>query len=536
MALCISVLAISSFPGLFVLNTATRDATHAAARMYLDASSAGLAAALRNVVEEPGSAVVALARDVGSGVVDVRESWRLLLAYAAVYNAGSFGVSTLGQPVVRMSAADAAIYDQGRPGHRGVIATIDPGRFNDSLVHTYFVDSYNAEELPAVQYDAEEVPPVSSAKTAAVEATTARALSTSGLVWSESYVSTQSNLSRLEAVAMIATHTADGRVALAYLLMTLDVVGSALARVGGVGEVAVVLDAGGVLATSTGVPVTTADGRRIPAAEFPEQMVRSICLALGDVSGVRGPVYTHVSVASGRALSVRAERFVPHEGLEWVIAVAVEDGTFMGRGRCLQRIAQLDLHGAQSIAESRRVGRACALSHELATVRSSTELMLRSLWSFQCYVPPSVVRGLVNGTLRAELGMRPFVALLTEYLDAMTSVVSSCGGTVDKFIDGGFMAFWNAPDPVKGHHSDRLNYTLLGHMVNEGARLEPLNQTYDTEIIVSDSVLCETQGHFLCRPLGLVQTSGRDPIRVHELISFQQDASPQVHVRSNEFM
>ena len=43
------------------------------------------------------------------------------------------------------------------------------------------------------------------------------------------------------------------------------------------------------------------------------------------------------------------------------------------------------------------------------------------------------------------------VELVNEFLDAMTTIILSNGGTIDKYMGDCIMAFWNAPLPCKNH-------------------------------------------------------------------------------------
>jgi adenylate cyclase len=164
--------------------------------------------------------------------------------------------------------------------------------------------------------------------------------------------------------------------------------------------------------------------------------------------------------------------------------------------------------------------------------------------------------------------------IITEYLDAMTSVVFDLGGTVDKFVGDAVMAFWNAPldDPEHAWHacqaalemqaalsrlsdrweaeglprqgmrigintglasvgnmgsSRRFAYTALGDAVNLAARLEPLNNEYGTSICVSQSTLdaVDPRDALLVRHLDLVVVKGkRQAVPVFELIGLRADA------------
>jgi adenylate cyclase len=163
--------------------------------------------------------------------------------------------------------------------------------------------------------------------------------------------------------------------------------------------------------------------------------------------------------------------------------------------------------------------------------------------------------------------------VITEYLQAMTQVVFSHQGTLDKFIGDAVMAFWNAPldDPDHAVHacaaaldmqaalsalsdrweaqglprqrmrigihtgiasvgnmgtSWRFAYTALGDTVNLAARLEPLNNEYGTWICVSQETLDAAGGRqrFLVRFLDLVSVKGKQkPAAVFELMGHVSD-------------
>ena len=143
----------------------------------------------------------------------------------------------------------------------------------------------------------------------------------------------------------------------------------------------------------------------------------------------------------------------------------------------------------------------------------------------------------------------------SRYFTALTDVILSQGGTVDKFIGDAVMAFWNAPNPQSDHceracraallakaaneainrefeaeglprfytrfgihvgeavvgnlgSSERMNYTALGNVVNLTARLEGLNKQYDTQILVSEAVYMRVNHRFNCRFVDTVIAKG----------------------------
>jgi adenylate cyclase len=214
---------------------------------------------------------------------------------------------------------------------------------------------------------------------------------------------------------------------------------------------------------------------------------------------------------------------------------------------------------------------------------------------FQQYVPPAVVRELIRRPELLALGgeervatvlfsdVRGFtavaerlapaelVALLNEYLTAMTDVVVEHGGIVDKYVGDLLMAEFGVPVPVDDHAvracraalrmrdelrrqrgewetrgmpmlharigintgkvlvgnlgSHRMmDYTCMGDHVNLASRLEALNTVYGTEILVSEFTWREVQPHFIGREIDRVRVAGRDGVvAVHELVAARED-------------
>ncbi|HBG04325.1 MAG: guanylate cyclase [Geobacteraceae bacterium GWC2_58_44] len=68
------------------------------------------------------------------------------------------------------------------------------------------------------------------------------------------------------------------------------------------------------------------------------------------------------------------------------------------------------------------------------------------------------------------------VALLNEYLGAMTDVILKCGGTLDKFIGDAVMVFWNAPILSEDHAERAVRCAL-----EMQARLAQLHDKWDRE-------------------------------------------------------
>jgi class 3 adenylate cyclase/HAMP domain-containing protein len=188
---------------------------------------------------------------------------------------------------------------------------------------------------------------------------------------------------------------------------------------------------------------------------------------------------------------------------------------------------------------------------EIAKLESAASLLRTSLKSFSSFVPLDVVRQLVksgipltpvveprfltvffsdleNFSSHAEtLAPDDLLVQISTYLEEVSSAIAAEGGTVDKFIGDGVMAFWNAPAERPDHvlrgctaalraarrmervndawqaegrprirlriglncanvlvgnvgSSTRLNYTALGDGVNVAARLEGINKLFGT--------------------------------------------------------
>eukprot|EP00727_Mastigamoeba_balamuthi_P005189 m51a1_g14669 hypothetical protein (727) ;mRNA; f:31034-33865 len=574
-ALSVAIAAISALPPVVMIHTSSRASVSNAVRTYLDATSPGAVATVRDSISEPANALAAITDAARSGVVNFTESWRLMLSYAAVYRSGAFGVSALALQKSILLAADITLFGVPLDGVTGL--GDDNSNYYSAIVQS---------------------------------------MVTQRMAMSKAFVTNEGNISILGMMA-VQTINLGGTSSFLFLDLALPVVSSKLQeRFGDPGQLVVIFDSLGVVSTSTGVGLVSPEGTRYPTARFPEKRVAAIGAAL-NISGITSAVYRRVSAAGG-TYTVRAERFRPYEGLSWVVvvagivtavvcvvclvglwAVSLSFGLALrSAGRSLKLIAELELNSAHEKLQGLAISRVSKVSREFSRLWSSAELMLHSLSSFQHYVPPSVVKSIVRGSLSTNLEMRScnvtvmfmdieqcaklceslgnqrFIDLITEFMDSMTAIITTCEGTIDKFIGGGIMAFWNAPNPVARHElqactaalacraelsrlreiwkqrgqpplyariglhtgeafagmmgsSERMNYTLLGHTVNEASRLEPLNQAYGTDIIISDTVFAEVQVECCCRPLGLVKMHGRNPFRVYELINFEADVSAQ---------
>lgn len=160
--------------------------------------------------------------------------------------------------------------------------------------------------------------------------------------------------------------------------------------------------------------------------------------------------------------------------------------------------------------------------------------------------------------------------LINEYLTAMTDIIQEEGGTIDKYEGDAIIAFWNAPinfddhaqrcvraaircqeklaelrpyfREMTGHNlhmrigintgeavvgnmgsQSRFDYTMLGDSVNLAARLEGINKTFATKIIISQFTLKQISD-IPVREIGRVRVVGREqPILLYEPLMEEVD-------------
>jgi adenylate cyclase len=242
-----------------------------------------------------------------------------------------------------------------------------------------------------------------------------------------------------------------------------------------------------------------------------------------------------------------------------------------------------------------RVRRLTSPLRELDDLSGALFQMSRGLASFQKYMPTELVRTLVSRGVEARPGGRQqtltvmftdlagytriserlgdcVVPLLTEYLEVVSAAVLGRGGTIDKFIGDGVMAFWGAPVPNERHaldacaaalecqrllasqraaaeHSggtplrmrigintgrmlvgnigshERLSYTVIGDPVNVASRLEPLGKLYGVNIIIGEETRIAAGDAIIVRRLDRVAVYGRSGgLAIYELLRLAEDA------------
>ncbi len=236
---------------------------------------------------------------------------------------------------------------------------------------------------------------------------------------------------------------------------------------------------------------------------------------------------------------------------------------------------------------------------EVHLINNALQRMKGGLRSFASYVPRDLVRALVESGREAKLGgeirrltiffsdlagfttlsetMAPdeLVRLLGVYFEEMTQNIAQHGGTVDKFIGDGIMAFWGAPRPDAAHAeraltaalrcqqrlgelakteegrwlltaptriglatgdvlvgnigtTSRMNYTVMGDIANLAARLESLGKQYGVNLLADETAVTAAGDKIISRPVDVVAVKGRGRgARVYELMGVAGEVDAQ---------
>ncbi len=161
------------------------------------------------------------------------------------------------------------------------------------------------------------------------------------------------------------------------------------------------------------------------------------------------------------------------------------------------------------------------------------------------------------------------VRTLNEYFSAMTEVILSHNGTVDKFIGDGLMAFFGAPILVENptlsavksalemrqsleklnrywasqgreqldngigiHTGDalignigsemKMDYTAIGDTVNTASRVEGMTKIVGVPILITEAAYKEVEEELLCEPIGNVALKGRRDVFVYEVKNIRE--------------
>lgn len=166
------------------------------------------------------------------------------------------------------------------------------------------------------------------------------------------------------------------------------------------------------------------------------------------------------------------------------------------------------------------------------------------------------------------------MALMNEYLSAMTDIIESHGGYVDKYIGDSIVAVFGAPADDPDHASNavraalgccarleelnrsaaafqgrkiihrigintgdalvgnfgsrrRFNYSVMSDAVNIASRLEGTNKFYGTTVIASETTVAMTGGTFAWRELDTIRVKGRtSQLTIYQLLALATDLMP----------
>ena len=188
-------------------------------------------------------------------------------------------------------------------------------------------------------------------------------------------------------------------------------------------------------------------------------------------------------------------------------------------------------------------------------------------------------------TLSEKITPEHLVQILNKYLTVMSNIVLDQKGTIDKYEGDAIMAFFGAPLDLPDHASraclsavrmkeaearlneellannetpspiftrigintgpmvvgnmgtdNKMNYTIMGNDVNLAARLEGVNKSYATWILVSESTWSETNGQFLGRKLDRVRVVGiNTPVQLYNVMAVRSEASGKMVALVDKF-
>jgi adenylate cyclase len=167
------------------------------------------------------------------------------------------------------------------------------------------------------------------------------------------------------------------------------------------------------------------------------------------------------------------------------------------------------------------------------------------------------------------------VTFMNEYLSAMTDIIESKGGYIDKYIGDSIVAVFGAPADDADHARNaahaalgcrarldelnlnsaafmgykvahrmglnsgealvgnigsrrRFNYSVMSDAVNVASRLEGANKYYGTAIAASEMTVGLTGSTFAWRELDAIRVQGRaTPVRIYELLAEAGQETPQ---------
>jgi adenylate cyclase len=235
---------------------------------------------------------------------------------------------------------------------------------------------------------------------------------------------------------------------------------------------------------------------------------------------------------------------------------------------------------------------ALTIGYRFVTADKDRKLLQKS---FGLYLAPDVVNRMLSSSKLPELGgetrevtvffsdlqgfskiaeqitPESLTALMNDYLSAMTDIIESHGGYVDKYIGDSIVAVFGAPADDPNHAANaaraaldcctklaelnrdatafqehplaqrigintgeavvgnlgsrrRFNYSVMGDTVNLASRLEGANKFYGTTIIASEATIAAAGSGFAWRELDAIRVKGRtQALRIYELMAREPD-------------
>jgi adenylate cyclase len=237
---------------------------------------------------------------------------------------------------------------------------------------------------------------------------------------------------------------------------------------------------------------------------------------------------------------------------------------------------------------------ALTIGYRLVVADKNRRLLQKS---FGLYLAPDVINRMLSSNKLPELGgetrevtvffsdlegfskiaeqITPdsLTALMNEYLSAMTDIIESHGGYVDKYIGDSIVAVFGAPADDPNHAASaaraaldccaklaglnresavfqehplaqriginsgaavvgnlgsrrRFNYSVMGDAVNLASRLEGANKFYGTTIIASEATVALAGDAFAWRELDAIRVKGRtQALKIYELMALSSQLS-----------
>jgi adenylate cyclase len=178
-------------------------------------------------------------------------------------------------------------------------------------------------------------------------------------------------------------------------------------------------------------------------------------------------------------------------------------------------------------------------------------------------------------SISEKMAPADLVTFMNEYLSAMTDIIESNGGYIDKYIGDSIVAVFGAPADDRNHAGNaahaalgcrarldelnqgaaafdgyevahriglnsgealvgnigsrrRFNYSVMSDAVNLASRLEGANKYYGTTIVGSEMTVALTGSTFTWRELDAIRVQGRSaPVKVYELLAVAGQETPQ---------